>query len=182
MEGNPKRCLVFVNPVSGSGQAVKIWNTEVKLMLKDAQTQYTCIITEKADHAKEFMMTVDASAFDVVLAIGGDGLFYEVIQGLSTRPDSMFILSKLPLAAIPGGTGNGLAKTVLFEVNESFSSLNATYIALKGRPRPMDLSMVILTFSAKVPRFISFYFHIRLQRNQVYTTHSSASRGVWSRT
>ena len=43
---------------------------------------------------------------------------------------------------MPGGTGNGLAKSVLFESSENFSSVNAAFVALKGSSRPVDLGLV----------------------------------------
>ena len=49
------------------------------------------------------------------------------------------------LVAIPGGSGNGLAKSVLFESSEEFSATNATFVALRGSPRPCDLSLVRLS-------------------------------------
>jgi hypothetical protein len=43
---------------------------------------------------------------------------------------------------VPGGSGNGFAKSVLFEAGEAFSALNAAYLVIKGQPRPFDLSAV----------------------------------------
>ena len=129
-DNTPKRLLVFVNPVSGSGQAVNIWKNEVNQVLVDGQAKITCIITERADHAKTYMQTVTVSDYDAILSIGGDGLFYEILQGITLRSDKDWVLKSIALVAIPGGTGNGLAKSVLFECNETFAAINAAYVAL----------------------------------------------------
>ena len=57
--------------------------------------------------------------------------------------------------AVPGGTGNGLAKSVLFECGEDFSAINATYVAIKGSLRPIDLS-IVETPGKKQYSFLSF--------------------------
>ena len=150
----PKRLLVFVNPVSGSGQAVNIWRNEVSHVLSDGQANVTSVITERANHAKTYMETVSASDYDAVLSIGGDGLFYEVLQGITTRNDKDWVLKTISLVAIPGGTGNGLAKSVLFECDEAFAPINAAYVALKGTHRNLDLSLVE-TKASKQHSFLS---------------------------
>lgn len=48
----------------------------------------------------------------------------------------------IPLAPIPGGTGNGLVKSLLSQGNEDYSVTNATYMAVKGGNQPLDLSIV----------------------------------------
>ena len=137
-----KSLLVFINPVSGSGQAVNIWKNEVNQVLIDGQAQVTSIITESANHAKSYMQTANIRDYDAVLSIGGDGLFYEILQGITMRSDKDSVLQSIALVAIPGGTGNGLAKSVLFECDETFTPVNASYVALKGIDRPLDLSLV----------------------------------------
>ena len=79
--GKPRKFLVFVNPISGSGQAVRIWEREVHQMLKDAQAEYKCVITERSNHARDYMKaSEDVLSYDAVLSIGGDGLYYEVCE------------------------------------------------------------------------------------------------------
>ncbi len=43
---------------------------------------------------------------------------------------------------VTGGTGNGLVKSLLHESQEEYSARNASYVAVKGRPAPLDMSLV----------------------------------------
>ena len=88
------------------------------------------------------MTTYDLNQISVVVIIGGDGLVFEVISGLMTREDSKYFLTKLSFAPIPGGSGNGLIKSILHESNELYSPENAIYVAIRGKSSPLDLSQV----------------------------------------
>lgn len=65
------------------------------------------------------------------------------MQGLASRPDADEALQKMPVAAIPGGSGNGLSQSVMFESGEEYSDIDAMFIAIKGKPVPMDLSRYV---------------------------------------
>lgn len=45
-----------------------------------------------------------------IAVVGGDGTFYEVLNGIFARPDWQDIFKQVPLGTIPGGSGNGLAR------------------------------------------------------------------------
>lgn len=46
--------------------------------------------------------------------VGGDGIVFEVVNGLFQRPDWEKALNELPLGVIPCGSGNGLAKSIAY--------------------------------------------------------------------
>ena len=138
-----KQFLVFVNPVSRKGTAVKIWNKAVCPMLTEANVKIHLVKTEYANHAKEMVTERDLSIFDAILVVSGDGLLFEVINGVANRPDSAEIFARLPICPIPGGTGNGLAKSILFESGQQYNATNATFTTIKGTPHPLDLSRVV---------------------------------------
>ena len=62
----------------------------------------------------------------------------------------LFILKFITLTK-----GNGLVKTILHECGESFSAINATFVAIKGQPRPVDLSCVHLSSGVRMMSFLS---------------------------
>ena len=98
-------------------------------------TLYTLYTPECASHSID-----DLKAFDAIVIIGGDGLISEVIRGVGSRDetDSISLLrTDLQLAIIPGGTSNGLAKSLLWECNEAYSTVGASFQAIKGKARPM---------------------------------------------
>lgn len=49
-----------------------------------------------------------------IVVIGGDGILYEVINGLMERPDWETLFQELKLGIIPSGSGNGLAKSISY--------------------------------------------------------------------
>ena len=111
LQTKPVRILVLVNPVSGSGSAVNIFNKEILQILKDSQCEVKTVITERANQAKELVHQLDPTTVDMILSVGGDGLFYEIIQGIMTREDKDVFLGTVTVVPIPGGTGNGLGNT-----------------------------------------------------------------------
>jgi len=90
-----KRIQVIVNPAAGK-------NTPVLATLNDVfqplDIDWDVSITKKAGDARAQAQAAVASGVDVVAAYGGDGTVTEVASGL--------INSDVPLAILPGGTGN----------------------------------------------------------------------------
>lgn len=76
------------------------------------------------------------------MTVSGDGLIHEVVNGLYRRPDWMQLMSKLTLGFIPGGTANGLVKSVLDYDKEDFGVLEAAFVVAKGRSLRMDLTEI----------------------------------------
>lgn len=146
---NKKAVLVFVNPVSGKRVALKMYRTYVEPMLQQANMKIELIITTHAFHAKEYVMAAEGMKlvenYSTILTVGGDGILFEVINGIALRSsgDGMAILQQLPIVPIPGGTGNGISKSILFMIQEDPSPLNAVFNVIKGKSYPMDLSQVI---------------------------------------
>lgn len=83
-----KRYLVIVNPISGKGKGISVLEEKVRPVLLEAGVKLDLLITEYAGHAKEVVSTESLSYADGILTVGGDGLLYEVVNGLRSRPDS----------------------------------------------------------------------------------------------
>ena len=60
-------------------------------------------------HAEELARDHDFSEYDAIITISGDGLIFEVINGLMNRKDNL----KIPLAALPAGSGNALVTSLV---------------------------------------------------------------------
>lgn len=80
-------------------------------------------------HARRLARNVDASAYDAVLAAGGDGVVNDVVTGLLQRPDDR----SLPFGVLPVGTGNGFAQEIGFR-GKSLSTLPARLSTLNAHP------------------------------------------------
>ncbi|CAE8723751.1 unnamed protein product, partial [Polarella glacialis] len=99
------------------------------------------VFTTRAGHARETVQQVDPSSCDGIVIVSGDGLVHEVFNGLSSRRDAGEAM-RIPIGHIPGGSGNGLAKSVLHACGEGFGVLDAAFIIGKGGQQPLDLMTV----------------------------------------
>lgn len=153
----PRRFVAFVNPKSGAGTALKIWKRIVEPMLAEAGIMTTLIVTQYANHAKEYVINPNnlGPEIEAVVIVGGDGLLFEVVNGIGSREDSEALFKRLVLAPIPGGTGNGLVKSILFRIHEEGKPINATFCTIKGISYPIDLSRVVTKSGHRHLSFLS---------------------------
>mmetsp|Transcript_8234 Transcript_8234/g.6137 ORF Transcript_8234/g.6137 Transcript_8234/m.6137 type:complete len:113 (+) Transcript_8234:542-880(+) len=110
----PKRkILVLINPFSGAGAAARNWVLAEELLSK-AYIDMKVIRTERAMHAYDMLSKeVKPGDYEGVVTVSGDGLIHEVVNGIFRRSDWLQLLSKMTLGFIPGGTSNGLAKSLM---------------------------------------------------------------------
>lgn len=115
----PARLLVLLNPKGGSGRAAKVWHQEAQPILRLAGVECMTQMTEYAQHGQEVVANLslqDLESLDGILAVGGDGLFQEVVNGiLALRrgggPRAVVALS-VRLAQIPAGSTDAVAWTL----------------------------------------------------------------------
>eukprot|EP00941_MAST-03F_sp_MAST-3F-sp1_P003897 g3897.t1 len=146
------KLLVFVNPFSGSGGAYQAYRRSVLPLFDHAGVDATVIETEMSGHALRYMRDMSATSVDLldgVAIMGGDGLIWEVLNGIMSRNESkktdltrLEVLRRLPLGILPGGTGNGLAKSVLYQSKEDYGLTQAAFVVAKGLRRPLDIACV----------------------------------------
>lgn len=80
--------------------------------------------------------TLDLKPFDVLCFIGGDGTFHECVNGLMKRHDNEG--RKIPVAMIPGGTGNSFALELLGDTDLTL----AIDTIKRGTHVPIDVAKV----------------------------------------
>ncbi|KAF8936050.1 ATP-NAD kinase-like domain-containing protein [Dissophora ornata] len=131
---------VLVNPFGGQGHAKRIWEHTAEPLFKAAGCTYDLIYTTHRFHAKEIARDLDIRAYDAIVAVSGDGVLHEVINGLMERADAV-VAHKLALGAIPGGSGNALSFSLLGEDHGSHVG-NAVLGIIKGKAMPVDLCSV----------------------------------------
>ncbi|XP_067136663.1 sphingosine kinase 1-like [Centruroides vittatus] len=139
-----RRLLVFINPFGGTGKAYQIYRERVVALLAESDIEHDLIITARANHARDFVNTADLSHWSGIVVISGDGLLFEVFNGLMERDDWKKAI-KIPVGIIPGGSGNGLAKAISHAVGEPYNTNNVISSTLNivcGRVSPMDLVRV----------------------------------------
>jgi len=135
--------LVIVNPVSGTKRGLQVYKNEVIPLLHDASVIYSTYVTSEPKDASSFMRHhPNLASIDTILCIGGDGTLHEILQGIYDRDDAAKLLQHLKFMPIPGGTANGLCKSITFEANEECSALTCTFLSLKGKPSALDMTEV----------------------------------------
>ena len=147
--------LVVVNPVGGQGYGRSIWTNTVSKMLHEADIKVDLLITEYSNHAKNYVHQLNRGLYAAILCIGGDGMVFEVMNGIKSRSDCSEFFATVAIVHVPGGTGNGLAKSVLYASREKFGPLNATFVAIRGHPQPLDLSVVTTSDGVEHMSFLS---------------------------
>jgi len=134
-----RRFLVFVNPASGNGSAPQNWRQVEELWSALAGIECTVVTTESANDAQERVKSMDLESCDGIVVVSGDGLVHEVLNGLAARSDAKRALELIPVGHIPGGSGNGLAKSILSACGESFGVLDMAFLIAKGGRQPITL-------------------------------------------
>ncbi|BFG01082.1 sphingosine kinase 2 [Drosophila madeirensis] len=147
--GSRKHLLILLNPKSGSGKGRELFQKQVAPLLTEAEVQYDLQITTHPHYAQEFVRTRKdlLERYSGIVVASGDGLFYEVLNGLMERMDWRRACRNLPLGIIPCGSGNGLAKSVAHHCNEPYEPkpiLHATLTCIAGRSTAMDVVRVEL--------------------------------------
>ena len=71
-------------------------------MLKLAGVEVQLLITERKGHAYEYVAKFPLDTVDMILTVGGDGILFEVINGLHSRDDVRSSMNPTPVFPIPG--------------------------------------------------------------------------------
>lgn len=151
--------LIVLNPKSGPGKARDIFQDKVLPLLTEADLNYDLHITRGRNDARNLMKNSNVLKWRKgIISIGGDGILFEIINGVMERPDWKHIINTIPFGIIPGGSGNGLAKSLSTCTKEPYNAnpiLIATLSVIKGYPIPVDVVRVE-TISEVVFSFLSF--------------------------
>lgn len=102
----------MINPHSCAGRAVRVWRTAERIFEK-ASVELDVIETEAAGHGTLIAREINLKEYRALITVSGDGLIHEVVNGFMTREDDEYKRTPLPIGVLPGGTSDGLGKTVL---------------------------------------------------------------------
>ncbi|MEA2077440.1 MAG: diacylglycerol kinase family protein [Candidatus Marinimicrobia bacterium] len=121
---------LIYNPNAGGGRGDKLYPLILKA-LRDAGHTVTPYRTLYRFHATEIVKHLDINASDLVLAAGGDGTAYEVLNGIMRNTSS----KEHPLmGVIPVGTGNSFS--VDLNMKKWGDGLKAVF---QGKSRGVDV-------------------------------------------
>ena len=122
------KAVVIVNPIAGPGRSRTIGACVDLAKSVFAQHHYDANvrITTGPNDANQFAKDAVADRADVVAAWGGDGTINGAAAGVAG--------TGIPLAIIPGGSGNGLAR----DLTIPFDTARAFEVAASGQVRAID--------------------------------------------
>lgn len=132
--------LAVINPLSGSGKALKLFKTVIEPEWKKQGISYRILITEYANHSTQ-LLSQDSKIqrFESIVAIGGDGTLAEIIRGIDKNKILNDVRSTIKLGIIPVGSGNGLFKSLKPDVSAKTRVLEAAKMAAITASKTMDL-------------------------------------------
>ncbi|XP_063052422.1 sphingosine kinase 1 [Engraulis encrasicolus] len=156
----PCKVLLLLNPHSGKGQALSLFNGHVQRMLHEAGIPHTLVVTERQNHARELVREAELSKWDALVIMSGDGLLFEVVNGLMEREDWEEAI-QTPLAILPGGSGNALAASIQYyagwqPVSSEELLVSCGFVLCKGLVSRLDLTSVLLGSGPQQQRLFSF--------------------------
>ena len=99
---------VIINPISGTGSKERI-PALVEKCIDPGHNATTVVFTQSPGHATELAREALSRGDDGVVAVGGDGTVNEVARVLRG--------TGVPLAVVPCGSGNGLARHLHIPIN-----------------------------------------------------------------
>ncbi|MBO8141551.1 MAG: diacylglycerol kinase family lipid kinase [Firmicutes bacterium] len=123
------RLAFIVNPVAGAGRARKGWSV-LEAVLKERRVEWQAFFTEGPGHGSVLAQKAARDGFTAVVAVGGDGTFNEVVNGVGA--------GDTPVGFIPLGTGVDFPRTA----GLPRSPLAALDVVMAGRVRRVDVGAV----------------------------------------
>ncbi|KAF7265927.1 hypothetical protein GWI33_020670 [Rhynchophorus ferrugineus] len=140
-----KLIKVLCNPKSGAGKGKQIFQQKIAPILNEAEIPYDLHMTKFANFARDFVRTQNLFQWTGIVVVGGDGIVFEVLNGIFERFDWAEAIKSIPLGVVPGGSGNGLARSIAHYASEPYlpaPTLPAALAAVRGTSEPMDLVRV----------------------------------------
>jgi diacylglycerol kinase (ATP) len=104
------KVLLVYNSHAGSGFAGKMLR-QVEAEFNENSIEFDIQITNYPGHAIEIVKNADLSKYDGLVAAGGDGTLFEVINGYFQNASGV----KIPIGVLPVGTGNAFARDLELE-------------------------------------------------------------------
>ncbi|KAJ3073977.1 Sphingosine kinase 2 [Podochytrium sp. JEL0797] len=146
-----KPVLFLVNPFGGVKEAKHIFTSTVAPMMQLAGIPFERIDTERMGHAQQFMQTVNISTYSAFIAVSGDGVLHELVNGMMSRRDWRAARA-IPVGTIGAGSSNAMNLNL-----GHYAPAYGVLSIIKATTRPMDLLSVTFHTSQKV-----IYTHLNL--------------------
>ena len=133
---HPDSWFIVVNPVSGGGRASR-YAPRLRAALDRRQQPYECVATTATGDANRLVSEALREGHRRLLALGGDGSFHELVNGLVAQ--SYVPPAQCLVAVAAHGTGNDWARTM--QVPDDPGRLAACMARARGRS--VDIGMAV---------------------------------------
>jgi diacylglycerol kinase (ATP) len=121
--------LVIVNPASGGGRALRA-EPEVASLLASRGCRVKFVHSKGSEDIREQAARAAAEGFRIVVALGGDGAFHHLVEGIRD--------TDVLAGFFPAGNGNDIARALGIPRDP----VTAANDFLRGQPRAVDLVRV----------------------------------------
>jgi len=128
---NGLKLLLIYNPNAGHSRSGKIFQ-EVKEYFKTKNIEIDAILTERQRHGMEIVSKADFKSYDGVVAAGGDGTLFEVINGYFQNKSK----KRIPIGVLPTGTGNSFSIDLDLDKTKWKEAID---IISQNKPRKVDV-------------------------------------------
>lgn len=119
-------------------------------MIDKAYINLEVLWTERAQHAFDMCnKELKPNDYDAIVTVSGDGLIFEVVNGFLLREDWAEFKDKVTIGCIPGGTGNGLVKSILANSSENYGVFEAAFKIAKGQRQHIDVTEITGEYESK---------------------------------
>ena len=125
------KILLIYNPQAGHKRAMKQL-PEVEAEFIRTGIDFDLQLTDYPEHADEITRNTPLKNYDGIVAAGGDGTLFEVVNGYFKNPSAQ----KIPLGILPMGTGNAFARDLDIETGNWRQAIE---IIRNGKPRKVDV-------------------------------------------
>eukprot|EP00928_Gymnodinium_smaydae_P083159 TRINITY_DN6640_c1_g2_i1.p1 TRINITY_DN6640_c1_g2~~TRINITY_DN6640_c1_g2_i1.p1 ORF type:complete len:372 (-),score=63.15 TRINITY_DN6640_c1_g2_i1:29-1144(-) len=151
-----QRVFVIVNPCAGGNAGELTFRDVVAPMLAAAGVSFEHVLTCSKGHLNEIARTFDASAFECVLFVGGDGTLHEFINASFVEHRGLARLDGVHFAVVPTGTCNMLALALGY--SQPWEPVERLLAFLRGEVegRRVDLYKVILPLAHEEVTVLDF--------------------------
>ena len=106
------KILLVYNPFAGHKRGEKLL-PQIEGLLTEKKIDFDLRLTDYPEHAMEIVSQTNFREYDGIVAAGGDGTLFEVINGYFKNRKK----GRIPLGVLPTGTGNAFARDLDIDVS-----------------------------------------------------------------
>ncbi len=125
------KILLIYNPQAGHKRAKKLL-PYVEAEFNRKNVQFDLRLTDYPEHGIEIAREANFNEYDGIVAAGGDGTLFEVINGYYQNESN----KRIPLGVLPVGTGNAFARDMELD-NKKWQE--AIGIISRNKPKKVDV-------------------------------------------